>query len=167
MPIGGRRFAIPVIGRVRRRDALPGQLRETSCRGEIINARLWILEVERLAEIALGQQPPTESSHVGELERELFRQLASDGKIQGVGVRSLDAGVRTPSDGLTCRVRSLWKFAIGRRLEELNSTAVQGRNLVDIRDARYVGRIIHTRNTAGILYCSGESSRSVCVESAD
>src|ERR1700674_1592800 len=95
---------------------------------------------------------PSQPAHIRDLQRESLRQLAGNGKIEGPGVRSLERLIDSPGNGLAEGWRRLGEGSGRRRLKKLLVSWTEDRNLVDVGDARHVGRIIVSGETTGILY---------------
>src|ERR1700730_10990023 len=131
--------------------ALAAELGNAGGGREIIDARPWIDEVERLPEIALGQQIARNPADVRYLQRKFPGQFSPDRDIDGVGVWSLQRLVHSPGDGLAEGRRRLREVSIRHGWEEMSPAQIQLRNHIDAGDARNVFGAIGRRDAAGIL----------------
>src|SRR4029077_20730725 len=83
---GTSQLVCDLVGLVSR----PGQLRQSRSSRKIVNAGLGIHYIERLPEVALGEQIAAKTANVGQLHRKLLGQFTAYRKIRRIGIRGLE-----------------------------------------------------------------------------
>ncbi len=154
-----------VIGQSKR----PCQLGQSRGGRVVVDSGLGVDDIQGLSQVALRQQVAAEAAHVRQLQREALREFAADGKVDGIGVWSLEGVVDAPQVGLRGGAGRLRKASRWRRLEELRDgnpgrRIVDCGNGVDAGDPRQVlcSRLIE--RAARILQRCGQTGRTDLVK---
>src|SRR5208337_5120484 len=97
LPVGGR-FPYYLRRDRRHRHTRVTQSSELGCRRVVVDAGLLVDQIQRLGQVFLAQQTMRQVANVSSFQGHAGRKLATDGKIQHVGVGRLQSVVHTPGD---------------------------------------------------------------------
>src|SRR5208337_771738 len=138
-------------------------LRESFFRGEVIDARFLVEDVEWHGQVILSKQPVGEPPHVGNVQGETGLQFPAYRKIQRVGIGGLQVVVDAPGDCSISRWIRLRIAARGCGTQDgsWSGAVVLGWDGVHAGKARGDQGCLEIRS---VVERSGETKRAVLVE---